>query len=159
MPTIYSWYLALPLGAGGAASSGAGVGTGVDGRRAYAYTRELDPLTGDVVFSAPRRTWAPSAPLVQKVLRVLSVEKGTALRDLAYGTAWARLDNARANADVVAKQVITEAVAFLVTAGELVDLSVAAEALPAAGAKALLLKVSFADARGQLFALTGRPLR
>ena len=47
----------------------------------------------------------------------------------------------------------------LVLLRPLLDLRVEAEAIPASGAKALLQKISFADARGQRFAVQGRPSR
>lgn len=158
MPTIYTWYPVSAPG-GAAAPASAGVGTGVGPGRPYAFSREMNPATGDAAFDRSRRTWKYSAPLLQKVIRCLRTERGSARRDLAYGVEWYRLDNARANADVIAKQVVTAALKRFVDAGELVELRVEADAIPAAGGRALLLKVSFRDARGDLFTLQGRPSR
>lgn len=157
MPTTYTWTVASSPSGGSTAPASPGIGTGVDGRRAYAVTRKMNPATGDVVFDSTRRTWATSAPALEKVLRCLRTEKGAAQRDLTYGIDWRALDNARANAAVAARQAVTEALRRFTDAGEIVSLVAEASALPQAGAKALLLKVSFADARGALFAVTGRP--
>ncbi len=158
MPTIYEWTVPLPAGSGGAvAPSGPGIGTGVDGRRAYAVTREMDPMTGDVVFDATRRTWATGAPLTERVLRCLRTERGTAARDPSYGVDWSAVDNARTNSGVAAQQAITEALRRFVDAGDLRDLRVLTDSIPAASGRAFLFKVTFRDVRGETFALNGRP--
>ena len=158
MPTIYTWTVAATTSGGSSsAPTVAGVGTGVDGRRAYAVTRKMDPLTGDVLFDSTRRTWALGAPLMERVLRCLRTERGTALRDPSYGVDWSPVDNARANAAVAAKQAITDALKRFVDAGDLRDLRVQTDAVRAASGMAFLFKLTFRDVRGETFAINGRP--
>lgn len=158
MPTVYTWSLAAPASSGSASgSSAAGVGTGVDGRRAYAITRKMDPMTGDVVFDATRRSWAEGAPIMERVLRCLRTERGTAMRDPAYGVDWSPVDNARTGAAVAAKQAIKDALKRYVDAGELANLTVEVDSIKAASGRALLFRLTFADVRGVTFAVTGRP--
>ena len=157
MPTTYSWTVA---GAGGSSSSGAssaGVGTGVGGGRAYAITRKMDPMTGDVLFDDTRRSWAEGAPVMERVLRCLRTERGTAMRDPSYGVDWSPVDNARTGAAVAAKQAITSALKRYVDAGDLANLKVEVDSIKAASGRALLFKLTFADVRGVTFAVTGRP--
>jgi len=157
MPTIYAWTVSGASSGGSSAPTTAGVGTGVDGRRAYAVTRKMDPLTGDVLFDTSRRTWATGAPLMERVLRCLRTERGTAMRDPGYGVDWSPVDNARSNAGVAAQQAITEALRRFVDAGDLRDLTVQTDAIKAAGGMAFLFKLTFRDVRGETFAITGRP--
>lgn len=157
MPTVYTWTVAGPASGGSSAPSAPGVGTGVDGRRAYAVTRKMDPMTGDVVFDTTRRTWATGAPLMERVLRCLRTERGTAQRDPSYGVDWSPVDNARSNSGVAAQQAITEALRPFVDAGDLRDLRVQTDAIKAAGGMAFLFKLTFRDVRGETFAITGRP--
>jgi len=158
MPTTYSWTVASATSSGGGAgSSAAGVGTGVDGRRAYAITRKMDPMTGDVVFDATRRSWAQGAPVMERVLRCLRTEKGTALRDPSYGVDWSPVDNARTGAAAAAKQAIQDALKRYVDAGDLAKLTIEVDSIKAASGRALLFKLTFADVRGVTFAVTGRP--
>lgn len=158
MPTTYSWTVASSGSSGGGASaSSAGVGTGTDGRRAYAITRKMDPLTGDVVFDDTRRSWAEGAPVMERVLRCLRTERGTAMRDPSYGVDWSPVDNARTGAAVAAKQAIKDALKRYVDAGDLANLTVEVDSIKAASGRALLFRLTFADVRGVTFAVTGRP--
>lgn len=156
MPTIYEWTVPAPTSIGSSVASGAGIGTGVDGGRAYAFSREMNPESGDVVFDRSRRTWARSAPLAQKALRCLRVEKGTAARDPSYGAEWARLENATANAPAVARDVISEAFAPFTGSGEMVDLEIEALVEHRPDGAYFQFRVSFSDARGVRSTLEGR---
>ncbi len=159
MPTTYSWTVASSGSSGGGASaSSAGVGTGTDGRRAYAITRKMDPMTGDVVFDDTRRSWAEGAPVMERVLRCLRTERGTAMRDPSYGVDWSPVDNARTGAAVAAKQAIRDALKRYADAGDLANLTVEVDSIKAASGRALLFRLTFADVRGVTFAVTGRPL-
>lgn len=158
MPTTYSWTVASSGSSGGGASAAsAGVGTGTDGRRAYAVTRKMDPLTGDVVFDDTRRSWAEGAPVMERVLRCLRTERGTAMRDPSYGVDWSPVDNARTGAAVAAKQAIKDALKRYVDAGDLANLTVEVDSIKAASGRALLFRLTFADVRGVTFAVLGRP--
>lgn len=159
MPTVYTWTVVAGLSGGIGTAAGAGVGTGVDGRRPYAVARKMDPSEGDVVFNAPRRTWATGAPLAEKALRCLRTEEGTAQRDLAYGVDWSQLENARTNAAAIARLAITDAFKRYVDAGEMRDLKVEADVTKAASGAGLVLLISFADARGETFAIRGKGRR
>lgn len=159
MPASYTWYVSVSGGssAGAGARGGAGRGTGADGREPYAFSRQMEPETGDAVFDETRRSWALGAPLAERVLRCLRVQRGQAARDPSYGVDWSALDNARTNAAVAARQAITAALKRFADRGELVDLVVEADVIPAAGAKAFLFKLSFRDPKGTVYKLTGRP--
>lgn len=160
MPTTYTWLVASGATGSSAGSPGASLdayGTGADGRTPYAFSRQMDPLTGDAVFDAARRSWALGAPLAERVLRCLRVQRGQAARDPSYGVDWSPVDNARTNAAIAAKQAITGALKRFVDRGQLVDLVVETDAIPSAGAQAFLFKVSFRDPRGTVYRLTGRP--
>lgn len=160
MPTSYSWTVASGASGSSAGAPGALLetyGTGADERTPYALSRQMDPLTGDAVFDVSRRSWALGAPLAERVLRCLRVPKGQAQRDPSYGVDWSAVDNARVNAAATARQAIVTALQRFVDRGELVELRVETDSLPAAGARAFLLKVSFRDPRGTTYRLTGRP--
>lgn len=160
MPTSYTWIIAAGATGSSAGSPGASLdsyGTGADGRTPYAFSRQMEPETGDAVFDEARRSWALGAPLAERVLRCLRVQRGQAARDPSYGVDWSALDNARANAAVAARQAITAALKRFVDRGELVDLVVETDVIPAAGAKAFLFKLSFRDPKGTVYRLTGRP--
>jgi len=51
----------------------------------YAYARQLNPATGDVVFDDTRSSWAEGHPAVEVAVRCLRTRKGSALRDKTYG--------------------------------------------------------------------------
>ena len=157
MPTPYSWTVAGASSGGSSGTSSAGVGTGTDGRRAYAVTRKMDPMTGDVIFDDTRRSWAEGAPVMERVLRCLRTERGTAMRDPAYGVDWSPVDNARTGAAVAAKQAIRDALKRYIDAGELANLTVEVDSIKAASGRALLFKLTFADVRGVTFAVTVLP--
>lgn len=157
MPTVYNWYLAPSAGSGGTPTETEGVGTGIDGRRAYAVSRKMDPLTGDIVFDAARATWANGAPVTERVLRCLRTERGTAARDPSYGVDWTGVDNARTNVEAIAAQAVRVALQRFERRGDLVGLVVeAVVARTDAGAR-MDLRVQFADARGQKTTIMGEP--
>lgn len=160
MPTSYTWYVSS---GGSGASAGAGVGanvygTGADGRRPYAFSRQMNPDTGDAVFDDSRRSWALGAPLAERVLRCLRTQKGLALRDPSYGIDWSAMDNARTNAGVAAQQAIKNALQRFVDRGALTQLVVETDVVNTSDGKAFLFKVSFRDPMGSKFNVTGRPL-
>lgn len=157
MPTIYAWTVSGASSGSSSAPTAAGVGTGVDGRRAYAFTRKFDPMTGDVVFDPSRGSWAEGAPLMERVLGCLRTELGASFGDPEFGVDWSPVDNARANSGVAAQQAITSALKPFVDAGELRDLRVQTDALKAASGMAFVFKLTFRDVRGETFAITGRP--
>ena len=159
MPTSYAWYVSSG-GSGTSAGPGAGAvafGTGADGRRPYAFSRQMDPDTGDAVFDESRRSWALGAPLAERVLRCLRTQKGHALRDPSYGVDWTPLDNARSNAAVAAQQAVRTGLQRFLDRGEMRELRIETDVVEQAGAKAFLLSVSFRDPRGTRYSLTGRP--
>lgn len=160
MPTTYTWVIAAGTSGASAGSPGSSLssyGTGADGRTPYALSRQMNPLTGDVVFDPSRRSWALGAPLGERVVRCLRVERGQALRDPSYGVDWSPAENARTNSSVAAKQAISVALKRFVDRGELVDLVVEVSTTDAAGGKAFLFKLSFRDPKGVTYRLTGRP--
>lgn len=156
MPTTYFWPVSGTASSGAAsASSAAPLGTGVGGTRPYSFSRKMEPLTGDAVFDAARRSWSLGAPVMERVLRCLRTERGTAARDPRYGVDWSPVDNARANAGAAAKQAITAALKSFVDAGDLVGLVVEVDVAKAASGRAMIFKLSFSDARGLRFAAQG----
>lgn len=156
MPISYFWPVSAASGGSGVPVTSAGVGTGVDGRRPYAFARRMDPADGDAVFDASRRSWARGAPIMERVLRCLRVERGAAMRDPSYGVDWSTADNERANAGAAAQQAVRTALQRFVDRGELSRLRVEVDVLPQAGARALALRLTFEDARGAQFAAQGR---
>lgn len=160
MPTSYTWIIAAGASGSSAGSPGAlldSYGTGADERTPYAFSRRMDAMTGDAIFDASRRSWALGAPLAERVLRCLRVERGQALRDPSYGVDWSPAENARTNSSVAAKQAISVALKRFVDRGEIVDLVVEVSTTDAAGGKAFLFKIAFRDPRGTVYKLTGRP--
>lgn len=160
MPTTYTWVIAAGTSGASAGSPGSSLssyGTGADGRTPYAFSRQMNPLTGDVVFDASRRSWALGAPLGERVVRCLRVERGQALRDPSYGVDWSSVENARSNSSIAAKQALTGALKRFVDRGEMVDLVIEVDVTTAGAAKAFLFKLSFRDPKGVTYRLTGRP--
>jgi hypothetical protein len=161
MPTTYTWTVTSGSGTGSSAGSpGTSIdayGTGADGRTPYAFSRQMDAMTGDAVFDEDRRSWALGAPLAERVLRCLRTTKGTAGRDPSYGMDWSTVDNARTNAAVAAKQAIKNALQRFVDRGVLAQLVVETDVVNTSDGKAFLFKVSFRDPLGSKFSITGRP--
>lgn len=160
MPVSYSWTISgggSGSSVGGGRRGSAGFGTGADGRVPYAFSRQMEPETGDAVFDESRRSWALGAPLAERVLRCLRTSKGSALRDPSYGLDWSAMDNARTNAGVAAQQAIKNALQRFVDRGALTQLVVETDVITTSDGKAFLFKVSFRDPMGSRFTATGRP--
>lgn len=156
MPATYFWPVsgstsATSVGAG----SVAGVGTGADGRRPYAFTRQHNPDTGDVLFDDARRSWAVGVPVLERVLACLRIEKGTAKRDPEYGIDWSLVDNARENVASLAEQAIRTGLARFEKRGALADLEVRVELERIEGGAVLRPYLAFSDPRGQRFEIEG----
>lgn len=157
MPTTYFWPVAASSSSssGDTSSSASGVGTGVDGRKPYAFVRKLNPQTGDVVFDQLRSSWALGAPVMERVLRCLRTERGTARRDPSYGVDWSQVDNARTGVAAIAVQAIRVGLSRF--GAEVADLVVQAEVQAhGGGGKLLAIQLSFKDPRGATIQLSGR---
>lgn len=160
MPASYTWFVSASgsgSSAGAGARGGAGRGTGADGRDPYAFTRQMEPDTGDAVFDEARRSWALGSPLAERVLRCLRTQKGAAQRDPTYGLDQSALENARPNAAVAAQQAIRNALQRFVDRGHLAQLVVETDVIAHAGGRAFLFRVSFRDPMGDRFTVSGRP--
>jgi len=118
MPTEYTWTLETTQPT---TVSSAGL------TEYYAYTRALDPVTGEVQFDDKRATWKAGHPTGEKVLRCLRTPKGSAARDPSYGVDYGRLDNARDGAAEIARTEITQALKRYTDRGEIRDLVIQVE--------------------------------
>jgi phage baseplate assembly protein W len=83
----------------------------------YAYSRKLDPLTGDYPFDTNKGTWIAGHPMAERIHRCLRTPRGSAMRDPDYGLDTSQLDNARPNAESLLKNAIVRALDRYVKAG------------------------------------------
>lgn len=110
----------------------------------YAYTQRHDPTTGEPVLDANRRAESP-APQTERALMALRTTRGSCLADPDFGVEWARVNKLGTGAAATARDVITAALAFLVSDGSIAGLSVECEVDVQRGL--LLYDVSFTDPR------------
>lgn len=121
-----------------------------------AFTRKIDPATGDRVMNRAARTWArattPELALVQNVLRT---PLGSAARDRTYGVR--PVENAAPNAVAVWRQNVLVALRRWVTRGTLRDVDVTSTLVPlATGGSALAYAVTFKGRDGRVQTFNGR---
>jgi hypothetical protein len=110
----------------------------------YAVTRKRNPTTGEVLIDGNRWVTATS-PMIEVVLMALRTSRGLCAADPTFGVDWKRVRKFVTGTPATARAVIEEGLRYLVTAGQVADLTVEVEADVRAGL--LLYVVSFTDPR------------
>ena len=110
----------------------------------YAVTRKRNPTTGEVLIDGNRWVTATS-PMIEVVLMVLRTSRGLCAADPTFGVDWNRVRKFVTGTPATARAVIEEGLRYLVTAGQIADLTVEATADVRAGL--LVYTVSFTDPR------------
>lgn len=93
----------------------------------YAYARQLDPATGEVVFDQTRSSWAEGHPATEIAVRALRTPIGTAQRDPTYGLDLTGIDPSSKSAAAQIERAIRNCLDRFVKLGLFAILSCAAE--------------------------------
>lgn len=107
----------------------------------YAYTRSLDPGTGQIQIAG--NNWVAGSPMVQVAIRILRTQRGTYLPDPTFGVDYSVVDKALPNAPATFKAELNRAFRSLVTSGAIANLSITVESSP----PKLLWEITFTDVR------------
>lgn len=108
----------------------------------YAYTREIDPNTGDVRMNGAVHKIADS-PMVEVVMRVLRTPRGTYLPDPSFGLDYSLARYIKPNTKSDWRAEVVRALTFLIDAKRIQELSVEVEIV----GRQLRYQVSFLDPR------------
>lgn len=109
----------------------------------YAYSRALDPVARDVVLAGA--SWAGGQPLMERVVRIVTTQRGSYAPDKTLGVDFKIIQKAGANVQTAWKREVEAALARLTRApAQLIDLGVGVDP-PKRGR--LLYAVAFRDPR------------
>ena len=149
MPTSYSWSLA--------SSSSAVAGSSFV--KSVPFCRKRDPLTGELLFDAARRTWATtSSPVGETLLSALRTLKTTAARDLSHGLDGSNFENARPNARALIKNAIDDCLRRYVADGRLAEKpKVTVDTIDTGASVVVSVRIDFKDSQGRSDSIFGTP--
>lgn len=118
----------------------------------YAYTRAVDPLTGDYVFEHDE--YVPAVPLVAVAINVLRTPKGQCLTDPELGVDYDGVGSMDSGFEPRMVQALTAGFARYVASGLMTDFRAAAQRI----LRTALVDVAFVDPRsGFRFQFRGKP--
>jgi hypothetical protein len=109
----------------------------------YAFTRSIDPLTGDLRLDGAR--YVPGAPMAEVALRVLRTPRGSYLPDPTFGLDYAVLTKQTPAVGATLEAALRDALARYTTQGLMTDLGITVEV----GRGIARFRVAFVDPRAR----------
>jgi phage baseplate assembly protein W len=120
----------------------------IDGSVAeYAYTRALDPNSGDMIMRGP--TWKGGEPMAEVVVRVLRTALGSYAPDPLFGLDYSVFDHMTTGAEASIKSAVERALKYLSDGRYIQRLAVTASVVLRNGVAAASVSVEFYDPRSR----------